>query len=128
MERHRNDPDPVLRGLACGYIKPGDDIELVIRQNPHYHVLRFGEYVVMDHHHGAEGGTRIIARGGVIREAMVGDCLYNDTFFRDRERDPEDWKGYSVAVKKRSDAYRALHALVGTAAARYAFIRPTLTR
>src|SRR5262245_28362697 len=84
MEGWRNGSDPILRDLATGHIKAGDDIEPLVRQNPHYFVLRFGDFVVMERYHGAEGGTRLIAKHGAVCIAHTSDCLYRERFIYDK--------------------------------------------
>ena len=125
MEGYRNGPDPILRDLASGRIQAGTDIEPLVRDNPHYLVLRFGDFVVMERRH-CEGGTRLIAKGGAVRVAHTGDCIYHDSFISDQSLDLAEGytEGYSAAWEKLNDAYRALPAVAGVPGGRFVVKQP----
>jgi hypothetical protein len=79
MESYRNHSDPLLRDLARGHIQAGDDIEALARRNPHYHVVRFGDYVVMEKGMG-QGGTLVAGKGGKVWFAWTHSCVCQDVF------------------------------------------------
>ena len=116
---HQNDADPILRGLARGEIKLGDPVEPLIRANPHYDVLRYGDYVEMTYRPNM-GGTGLTAKDGRLIQAGTSSCMFHDVFFSSTP----DMSGIGqfIAILERDRAHKqryathaALPAVVGVA-------------
>ncbi|MBA4065993.1 MAG: hypothetical protein C0501_20195 [Isosphaera sp.] len=128
MESLRDSKDPILRDLARGHIKGGDAIEPLVKQNPHYDVIRFGDYVVMYWDLSKYDGTTLVGKGGTVRYAVTGSCTFREEFINTLS--PEErtayWNGHDAAWRWRTEARLALPAAVGAPAAHDFWKRPPL--
>jgi hypothetical protein len=133
FREHRNSPDPILRGLARGDIKAGDPLGTLIKDNPHYDVLRFDDYVMMGYDPTGYGGTRLMAKNGKLVLGITCSCVYHDVFFnKTREMTEQEHVACAMAERRarqqQLDFGYAMPAAVGVAGSLAGRLRPELPK